>query len=84
MKIKKTIMQATEITQTKICDMCGATSERLSAGYFSYHPYIHSFAIEPGFGSKFDGQRIKFELCDSCLGLVLGSMSIPPKSDEVE
>lgn len=85
MKIKKTITQEVEITQTKVCDRCGARNERKPEGYFSSQPYIHSFYVEPGFNSKMDGKKIKFDLCDECLSNILSSfISTPPSLKENE
>lgn len=80
MRIKRKIVQEQEVTQIKICDMCGKRNERTDQGWFPFAPYIHHFETQAGFGSRRDNQIIQFDLCDDCLENLISNFIQTPFS----
>lgn len=76
------ILKKVEVEKELICNKCGkkevldldADVEMLSE--IEKINSFHSIRLKPGYGSIFDGEKISFELCDSCLQELLGSFKV--------
>lgn len=78
MKIK---IQTTEIVKKEEvieiqCNNCGKSEK---GDNISYESTIETWSHSFGYGSKFDGDCIEFELCDKCYKKIIDNFKIKPK-----
>ena len=60
--LKPKVYEETTITNI-ICDFCGR--------HFQFDDAISEGVIEFGYGSKYDGDRVYFDICDDCFDKIL-------------
>jgi hypothetical protein len=68
---KKQVVQEEEILENVICNMCGSKQD----------PHVGNctdITINFGYGSKYDGDKWEFDLCDDCLDNIKNQMKIHP------
>jgi len=56
------------------CNKCGKTVE---GDHIAYASDIETWTHEFGYGSRFDTDKLEFELCDECVESFLKSFKIP-------
>jgi hypothetical protein len=63
------------------CNMCGAEFSNGEEEFYDSEniipDVIHQFKVSFGYGSKFDGVSIQFDLCDDCLEKIFKSFVVP-------
>jgi hypothetical protein len=65
------------------CNQCGKEFSNAEEEFYDSEEIVpdvvHQFKISFGYGSKFDGNSIQFDLCDECLEKLKNSFVVPTK-----
>jgi hypothetical protein len=74
MKTYKAVQVQAESVEKIICNMCGRTIEKHSFGYLD-----NFLSVEKawGYGTEWDGETHRFELCEECYKKLIESFKIP-------
>lgn len=63
------------------CNRCGVVTQLPDDEFESYYmteQYAH-FGTEFGYGSKYDGERWSFDLCEDCLDAIVKTFKVAPE-----
>jgi len=89
MREKQQTFKMTEETVSVRCNRCGDRygSHPEQQGNADMMNEIHmqaceEFTIHWGYGSKFDTQKWKFDLCDKCVEVIAKDFIIPPEIED--
>jgi hypothetical protein len=79
MRLYKQLKVWENILEKYICNMCGAemSAEEAEQDCKEMYQFIMNF----GYGSKKDGERWSFDLCEDCLDKITDLFKIPPKKE---
>jgi len=76
-KIKKKIIE--KKIQSITCNGCGKKVE----GEYSEMSKIESFSHTFGYGSKRDGDKVEFDLCEKCVDRIFKQFKIQPITKKI-
>lgn len=60
------------VTEVVTCNFCGESH----TGRHVDMADITEFTIQPGYGSKYDDDNYRFDICDKCLGSLIRGESV--------
>lgn len=79
----KEVVEKQKIVKKGYCNKCGKEYP-FDNEYGYIEADLETWRKSFGYGSKFDGGRLEFELCDGCTEEFLNSFKIPPKWERME